>query len=160
MNDSKSDLLPFFEDERALSEYEEETETIGDIGDQTPAPLVLPENLNVNTSWSLKVKIPRTNRNASSDNPPCSSDDANCEFVEVQLQLGAQVHEVRYFMNKTSSNSDRVEERKPGEHSWAKRYPAIQYNSGGFTWVRAKYKNWRKSYDRWGQISVTWSLPT
>lgn len=157
-----SSLLPSFANETDLDAYEVEVEHIGSIADGSlfEGDLALPENAVVNTSWSLLVKIARINRDAGSDNPPCNSGDANCEFAIVQLPLGAQVHEVHYYMNKTSSNSSSVRRTNPGDHSWAKVYRATQHNSNGFTWVRAKFKNWRSSYDRWGQISVTWTLPT
>ena len=160
MSGNKAGLLVPFEDRAALDAYEKEIETIGPILEPFESQEIeLPELADVNTSWSPLVKIPRTGVTASRDNPPCSSNEANCEFVTVQLPLGAQVHEVSYYMNRTGTNSSSVRPTRPGSHSWAKVYPAVQYNADGFTWVRAKYKNWRTSYDRWGRIAVTWTLP-
>ena len=156
---SITNIIPFFETEEEVLAYEAELESLGHSIEEGPE-ILLPENMEMNTSWSPLIKIPKLGHSAGSHNPPCSSNDANCEYVKVQLTLGAQVHAIRYYMNRSGTSSSRVRETRPREHQWAKIYRATQYNDGGFTWVRAKYKNWRKSYDRWGRLAVDWTLPT
>jgi hypothetical protein len=74
--------------------------------------------------------------------------------LTVEISNAAKICSIEYFV--TEANGKGWKKVQPGGRSWFKIYKAKISEVGDIKQVTSVYKNWRRSYDRSGQIAVRW----